>query len=163
MIAGGARVFAIIACRIHVSLDIRRRIIRPRHYQTLRVGRAAWGQPWIPIVHGRPIGPAPPALMLESDATSMPAAFPRGTEAVHKVRLLPRVQAREVRALRYAARLGVVEADPSGEELVAAGQTRRRRPTILAARSLSWFLVAFPLSRPRVTRIRGSADNLRWR
>ena len=124
--------------RIHVSLDITRQIIRPRHYQTLRVGRAAWGQPWIPVVHGRPISPAPPALMLESDATSHPAAsVPRGTEAVHEVGLLLRMQAREVRALCHAARLGVVEADPSAEELVAAGQTRRRRPTILAARNTS--------------------------
>ena len=138
MIAGGARVFAISARGIHVSLDIPVAFSRPRHYQTLRVGRAAWGQPWIPIVHGRAISPAPPALMLESDATSHPAAsVPRGTEAMHEVGFLLRMQAREVRALCHAARLGVVEADPSLEELVAGGQTGRRRPTILAARNTS--------------------------
>ena len=127
-----------MARRINVGLDILLMIIRPRHYQTLRVGRAARGHPWIPIVHGRPISPAPPAVMLESDATSHPAAtVPRGTEAVHEVGLLPRVQAREVRALCHASRLGVVEADPSLEELVAGGQTGRRRPTILAARNTS--------------------------
>ena len=126
-----------MARRIHVSLDIPVAFSRPRHYQTLRVGRAAWGQPCIPIIHGRPISPAPPAIMLDSDATTVPAGTPRGTDAPDEVGLLLRMQAREVRALCNASRLGVVEADPSAEELVAAGQTRRRRPTILAARDTS--------------------------